>query len=409
METSATRVHFARRPESGIAGGVAAGVSASLRVDVNVVRLAFVVLTVAGAFGLVLYGGLWLLLPVDDTPIEPRESDALQSLALGVVVLGWLLLLRTVGWWPGDAFVFPLALAAAGFALVWSRPGASAPTRTSPRFDRLPPAAASALSTLFGSRRINVVRFIGGMLLVLAGIAAFSAQVGSWETLRSVAFGTIVVGLGIALAFGPAIGRLVTELADERRERIRVAERADIAAHLHDSVLQTLALVQRKADEPREVRRLARRQERELRGWLLGTDQAPADGASLGGSLDAVAADVEDTYGVAVEVVRVRDCPAGPALEPLVLASREAMVNAARHSGAPVVSVYLEVEPERATVFVRDRGQGFDPNEVPTDRRGVQESIIGRMTRHGGKAAIRSGNGTEGTEVELVMPRSETA
>jgi signal transduction histidine kinase len=155
-------------------------------------------------------------------------------------------------------------------------------------------------------------------------------------------------------------------------------------------------LVQRKADEPREVRRLARRQERELRGWLLGTDQTPANGASLGASLDAVAADVEDTYGVAVDVVRVRDCPAGPAFEPLVLASREAMVNAARHSGAPVVSV-------------RDRGHGFDPNAVPADRRGVQESIVGRMTRHGGQASIRSGNGTEGTEVELVMPRSELA
>jgi signal transduction histidine kinase len=406
---SATRARFARRSDGRLVAGVANGVSAALRVDVNAVRLAFVVLTVAAGFGVVVYGVLWLVLPVDETPLTPREGDVVQLVALGAVVLGILLFLRLVGWWPGDPFVWPLVIVAAGLALVYGRPRANTPSTPIPGFERLPPAAAQALGTLFGTRRTSRWRYAGGIILVLGGIFAFSASVGSWAALRSVAFGTIVVSLGIALAFGPAIGRLVTELADERRERIRVAERADIAAHLHDSVLQTLALVQRKADEPREVRRLARRQERELRGWLLGTDQPAANGASLGGALDAIAADVEDTYGVAVDVVRVRDCPAGPALEPLVLASREAMVNAARHSGAPVVSVYLEVEPERATVFVRDRGHGFDPNAVPADRRGVQESIIGRMTRHGGQAAIRSGNGTEGTEVELVMPRSEPA
>jgi signal transduction histidine kinase len=261
---------------------------------------------------------------------------------------------------------------------------------------------AEALTVLVGSRRGALARMLSGAVLVLAGVVAFATSVGSWSALRSVLVGTVVVFIGVALALGPAIARLVNALGEERRERVRAAERADVAAHLHDSVLQTLALVQRKADDPREVRRLARRQERELRGWLLDGDEILAHAGTLGALLEAMAADVEDTYGVQVDVVRVRDCPSNATLEPLVLAAREAMVNAARHSGAPVVSVYLEVEPDRATVFVRDRGHGFDVAAVPNDRRGVAESIIGRLARHGGKARLHSNPG-EGTEVELVM------
>jgi len=243
---------------------------------------------------------------------------------------------------------------------------------------------------------------------VLAGVVAFATSIGSWDSLRSVLVGTVVVAVGLFLALGPAVARLVNAFGDERRERIRADERADVAAHLHDSVLQTLALVQRKADDPREVRRLARRQERELRGWLLHGEENVPEAETLGAVLDAVAAGVEDTYGVPVDVVRVRDCPTAAALEPLVLAAREAMVNAARHSGAPVVSVYLEVEPQRVTVFVRDRGRGFDPAAVPSDRRGVSESIVGRLARHGGKARVHSEPG-DGTEIELVMDRDGDA
>jgi signal transduction histidine kinase len=217
--------------------------------------------------------------------------------------------------------------------------------------------------------------------------------------------GTVVVAVGLALAFGPAVARLITAFGEERREGILAAERADVAAHLHDSVLQTLALVQRKADDPREVRRLARRQERELRGWLLHGDEVVPDAATLGASLESIAADVEDTYGVPVDVVRVRDCESAPQLEPVVLAAREAMVNAARHSNAASVSVYLEVEPRKVTVFVRDRGRGFDPGSVPEDRRGIAHSIVGRLARHGGTGTVHSSPG-EGTEIELVLPRS---
>jgi signal transduction histidine kinase len=168
-------------------------------------------------------------------------------------------------------------------------------------------------------------------------------------------------------------------------------------------VLQTLALVQRRADEPREVVRLARMQERELRAWLLGAD-APAASAStsLGAVLEELAASIEAEQGVPVEVVRVRDCGID-GTEPLRAAAREAILNATRHSGAAAVSVYLEVEPDQATIFVRDRGRGFDPDSVPADRGGISHSIVGRMTRAGGRAEVRS-IANEGTEVELVLP-----
>jgi signal transduction histidine kinase len=227
--------------------------------------------------------------------------------------------------------------------------------------------------------------------------------VDSWRALRGALAAMFAVVIGIALLVGPAVLRLAHDLVAERRERIRADERAEVAAHLHDSVLQTLALVQRRAGEPREVVRLARMQERELRGWLLGGDApAAAPASSLGAALEEVAAAVETEHGVPVEVVRVRD-RALEGAEPLLAAAREAIVNAARHSGAPGVSVYLEVEPDRATVFVRDRGKGFDPDAVPTDRGGISHSIVGRMARAGGNAAVRSTVG-DGTEVELVLP-----
>jgi signal transduction histidine kinase len=201
---------------------------------------------------------------------------------------------------------------------------------------------------------------------------------------------------------------LVHQFMNERQERIRSDERAEVAAHLHDSVLQTLALVQRRADDPREVVRLARMQERELRTWLLTGGETPdATNGSVGAALDALAAEVETEHGVPVEVVRVRDCPA-TGLQPLLLAAREAIVNAVRHSGAGSVSVYLEVEPQRVSIFVRDRGQGFDPADVADDRRGISGSIVDRLARAGGSGEVRSTRG-EGTEVEMTLPRTTEA
>ena len=211
----------------------------------------------------------------------------------------------------------------------------------------------------------------------------------------------VIVVLGVI--FAPWIVRLARSLAEERAERIRSQERAEMAAHLHDSVLQTLALVQRRAAEPQEVAALARSQERELRAWLAGRP-APGQAARLAAALEGAAAEVEERHGVPVEVVSVGDTPLDARAEAVVAAAREAMTNAAKFGGGSTVDVYAESTGERIHVFVRDRGPGFDPAAVPADRRGVRESIVGRMDRHGGRARITSGAGS-GTEVELVIDR----
>ena len=206
--------------------------------------------------------------------------------------------------------------------------------------------------------------------------------------------------------FGSFWLRLGLELAEERRERVRSQERAEMAAHVHDSVLQTLALIQKRADDPRQVVALARAQERELRQWLFEDRSPAAAGAdlNLAAALTAVEAEVEAVHGVAVESVTVGDCELDEDLAALVDAGREAAVNAAKWSGAATVSLFAEVEAAQVSLFIRDRGSGFDRAGVAPDRRGITESIEGRMARHGGTVAIRSSPG-EGTEVSLTMPR----
>jgi signal transduction histidine kinase len=195
--------------------------------------------------------------------------------------------------------------------------------------------------------------------------------------------------------------RLARERDEERAERIRSEERADLAARVHDSVLQTLALIQREADDPRRIATLARRQERELRGWLY-PDSARVDGESLSAALEAAATEIEELHGVRVELVRIGDRPLDERLRVLVLAAREAMANAARHSGVDEVAVFAEAGEDGVSVFVRDRGGGFDPAAVPADRRGIADSIRGRMDRIGGSATVTAAPG-EGAEVELKL------
>jgi signal transduction histidine kinase/phage shock protein PspC (stress-responsive transcriptional regulator) len=403
------RRDLTRPVEGRMVAGVAAGVADALGLDPNVVRCGFVVLAIASGFGVILYGIAWALMPSAPEGAARRESprgDAVAAAAFGAVVLGGLLLVRAVGLWPGDVIVWPLAAALAGLALLAMRTvpaGATAELPDWQLLQRLPPDASDAVAVLVGTRKGALARIAAGAACVVVGLAAFVVSVDSWRALRGAFVATAAVMIGVALVVGPAVSRLVHALVTERRERIRADERAQVAAHLHDSVLQTLALVQRRADEPREVVRLARMQERELRAWLLGAD-APAASAStsLGAALEELAATIEAEHGVPVEVVRVRDCGI-EGTEPLRAAAREAILNATRHSGAAAVSVYLEVEPDRATIFVRDRGRGFDPGTVPADRGGISHSIVGRMTRAGGRAEVRS-IANEGTEVELVLP-----
>ena len=212
----------------------------------------------------------------------------------------------------------------------------------------------------------------------------------------------LVVVVALTLILAPWWLRLVRGLTAERAERIRSQERAELAAHLHDSVLQTLALVQKRAGDPRAVANLARRQERELRAWLDGG--RPDPGESLASALEAAAAEVEETHGVPIDVVAVGDAPVDERATALVAAAREALVNAAKFAGGAPVQLYAEVGEDRTEVFVRDRGPGFDPAAVPDDRRGLRESIYGRMDRHGGRAVVHSSPGA-GTEVELVIER----
>jgi signal transduction histidine kinase len=242
-----------------------------------------------------------------------------------------------------------------------------------------------------------------GVALIVAGVTVFLVSAPSVESPGAGILSMAAIAVGLALVFGPWWWRLTHDLGVEHQERIRSQERAEVAAHIHDSVLQTLALIQRNAKDSRKVSTLARSQERELRNWLYGTPELDP-GESLTAALERVRDEIEYLHGVAVETVEVGDCPVDERLVALVQSSREALANAARHSGASAVSAYLEVEPHQVTVFVRDRGRGFDLDEVPRHRRGIADSIVGRMDRHGGKAVVHSEPGL-GTEVELVMPR----
>ena len=244
------------------------------------------------------------------------------------------------------------------------------------------------------------------VLLAAGGVVLLLATTGQLANARNGFAATLVILPGLVLATAPLWRRLLDQRAAERAARIRSEERAAVAAHLHDSVLQTLALIQRYAEEPQAVSRLARSQERELRAWLY--EPAAATGGTWAGLVAGMVADVEADHALTVDPVVVGDAPVDDDVAALGAATREALVNAAKHSGAPSADLYTEVTPERISVFVRDRGAGFDPAIVPADRRGLRDSVTGRLTRTGGTAVIRSAPG-EGTEVELTLPRRAAA
>jgi signal transduction histidine kinase len=303
--------------------------------------------------------------------------------------------------------VWPVVVAVLGALLIWRAP-AIAPRRRRGWAAHRPPEPALPREPSVRVRapyRPEVSRGGLGVALVLAGGFAFLWANGALRPAGEALLAALAVLVAVALIFAPSWRRLARSLAVERTERIRSQERADVGAHLHDSVLQTLALIQRSAEDPKQVAALARRQERELRGWLADGDSRES-GHMLAAALDAAAAEVEAAVGGSVEVVAVGDCPLDERGGAVVAAAREAMLNAAKFAGEAPVSVYAELSPERAQVFVRDRGAGFDPAAVPPQRRGVRESIVGRMRRAGGRATVRSLQGG-GTEVEIAIDRGE--
>ncbi len=383
-------------------GGVAAGIGIHLGIDPRVVRLVFVVLALAAGFGVVVYLLLWLLAPSEgaDTPslarTLPRPSPR-QLLGTALILAGVLILLWIAGLSFGWELGWPVSLAAIGFAVLWAR---SAGEERRGRFDLA--SFGSPLEAVVRGR-VSLPRIAVGSALILGGMAVFLAATTSLSAAANVVLAVIVTAGGLALVAGPWFWRVGSELMEERNSRIRSEARAEMAAHLHDSVLQTLALVQRSQD-PREMASLARTQERELRAWLYG--RAPSvRGVTLRDAIDEMAGRVERASQVRVEAIVVGDPDLDDGLRALVAACSEATLNAATHSGVDEVAVYVEVEDGQVSAFVRDDGAGFDPGSVPNDRRGIADSIVHRMERHGGTAEVRSEPG-HGTEVVLRLPRT---
>jgi signal transduction histidine kinase len=392
-------------------GGVCAGIARRYGIDAALVRVAFVIAASAAGFGVALYALAWLVIPAGDAPGRrrlPTGRGAVEvALGTGLLLLSALLAFRALGIWFSDAIVWPLVLIASGAALIWrgsaspraapEPPVAGVPGATA----NVPAAAVERAPVAKRARRAAAISRTGiGIALVIAAGFAFLQATGALDAARDVLLALIAAVVVLGVIFAPWVLRLIRSLTEERSERIRSQERAEVAAHLHDSVLQTLALVQR-SDDPQQVAALARRQERELRAWLAGRP-APGQAATLAPALEAAAVEVEDNHGVPVEVVVVGDRDLDPAVEAVVAAAREAMTNAAKFGGGSPVDVYAECAPAVLQVFVRDRGPGFDPATVPDDRRGVRESIVGRMERHGGRARIAS-DPQAGTEVELIL------
>jgi signal transduction histidine kinase len=397
-----------RAREDRLVGGVAAAIAARIGRDVTTVRIVLVVAAVlSGGFVAAAYVVAWMLIPMAGTQGSIAGKALADRRGIAAVAGFWsvLIVVRALAsvfhaGWLGS-LLWPLAIAGAGLILIWRNAPADEQAMIRHQVQPL-------LGLTTGSRRTGLIlRLTVTVILLAGGVAALQHAHENIALLQPLA-GVALLICAIFVLLGPWWLRIARDLVVERQARVRAEERADIAARVHDSVLQTLALIQRRADQPQQVIALARAQERELRSWLFdGRPPGTIDGAAmtLAGGVRLIQQEVEAQHGVAVEVVMVGDCPLDDDLAALLAAAREATVNAAKWSGTSVVSIFAEVEPAEVSVFVRDRGRGFDPETVPADRKGLAESVRARMARRGGAAAIRSAPG-EGTEVSLTMPRA---
>jgi signal transduction histidine kinase/phage shock protein PspC (stress-responsive transcriptional regulator) len=385
-------------------GGVCEGLAEHLGLKVGYVRLAFILACLGGGAGIVAYLFLWALTPQTPEPTTFPGSEAvagggagsesLRNLVAGLclIAVGGVLFAEQQGVNLHLGVFIPLLTVAGGAVFAWSK------------LDDAERDRWLAQDPVSGSRRAGLVRLGIGILLASIGIVVLATQGLGLAGLWSVGVAAVAVLVGAALIAAPWGVRLWGDLRAEQAQRIRQTERADIAAHLHDSVLQTLALIQRKSGDPAEVARLARAQERELRSWLYAGPIGSQ--ASLASAVTEVAHEVEDLHGVPIELVVTGNRILDSGESELVRALREALLNAVRH-GAPPVSAYVEVGPKSVDAFVRDHGPGFDLEDVPADRLGVRESILGRMSRHGGTAMVRRLE--NGTEVSISLPLSAGA
>lgn len=384
------RGQLTRSNNDRVVAGLAAGIACRLGIPTVYVRAAFVSLTLAGGFGVLCYVAGWLITPDEReygsmiAAAQPPSTAQRAGLGLGLFAL--LLALESLGLWFGP-IVWPAILVIFGAALIWDRSSSDSRRRLA-RFTR---------PSDHGARRSRFQIFAGVALMAI-GIVVVLASLDSIQSLGPVAIAVLLTAAGFMLLFGPWVWGLFEELTDERRARIRSEERADMAAHLHDSVLQTLAMIQR-SDDPQRMVTLARAQERDLRAWLFNPESA-GRGGTVGEGIAAAAARVETDFDVPIEVVVVGDRSLDDSSGTLVAAASEAMANAAAHSGARSVSVYVECTDDSVEAWVTDQGAGFDVAAVPEDRKGISESIDARMSRSGGESTILSAPG-EGTEVHL--------
>ena len=404
-----------RDPADRLGGGVAAGVAAWRGFSPNVVRIVFVLATLVSAgWGVPLYVAAWLFMPAKDAETnifsKARTDTAGIRLAVGLGTL-LIFILLIAGALNGGWFVswaWPQVFSVAGLVLIWRN--ASAEEQATLRHLLEPLGAAAGDVTHEGSwrRRGTVLRLGLATVLLAGGLGWLFSAHASLALLRPLG-GVLLVTVAIVLILGPWWLRIIRELAMERQDKARTQERLDIASRVHDSVLQTLALIQRRAEDPQKVIQLARMQERELRTWLFeGKDpNEPEEVLTVTAEVRKIQEDIESRYGVPVEAVTVGDCDLDDNLSALMAAAREATVNAAKWSGASVISLFAEVEPGEVAIVVRDRGKGFDPELVPEDRKGLAESVRGRMARRGGTATVNSAPG-EGTKITLKMARAAT-
>jgi signal transduction histidine kinase len=389
-------------------GGVCAGIAKRFGVSAKGVRIVAVIAALFLGLGIALYMAYWILVIrqgeeksiLSRTGSDRREKEILSVGTIAVFSL--LLALEILGFNKFGLFTLFLTLTALGALVVWR--GTSSAERE--HLHRLTNAVATLGSSTGEGWRGVALRTVVSVVFILIGLSNLSDVSRRPGAASGVVIGATTLVVGLVVLFAPWWIGTVRGLSKERRARVRAQERADMAAHVHDSVLQTLSLIQRAADNPVEVARLVRMQERDLRSWLVdpesfGVTSDPP--TTLAASALEIEHEVEDCYAIAVEVVIVGDRKLDSAVLALLGAGREAAINAAKWSEAASVSIYIEVERERISMFVRDLGRGFDPSEVPSDRQGIAGSIIERMARHGGRATIRSMPGA-GTEVELVLP-----
>ncbi|HUC04550.1 MAG TPA: PspC domain-containing protein [Acidimicrobiales bacterium] len=399
---------FRRSHEERVLAGVCGGISRATGIDVTLVRIAFVVFGIFSGILALAYAAAWLIVPMDNesTNIMSRALHDRRGIRLLVAcvpaVIGLQIVVSVLHIGYVGLIGWPVFLAGSVVILIW---------RNASEHERgfLNEDVAPMLGGLGGgSRWVLFVRIALGLLLTLGGALVLVLGHTTAAALRPVG-GALLIVAAIVVVLGPWWLSLARDLMAERQARALAEERAQMAAHVHDSVLQTLALIQRAADDPQHVMRLARAQERELRGWLFEGRPPGAiseDAQTLSEGLGLLQRHVEAEHGITVQVVTVGDCPLDDALRALLDAAKEATVNAAKWSGAPEVSLYAEVEPGTVMLFVRDRGRGFDLTSVPSDRQGIAQSIKGRVTRFGGRVDIRSAPG-EGAEVEMSMPRRQ--